>query len=441
MRGQLIALLAAPALLGAQQSASPPGANDTAGFRPISLQEALRLARENNVSNIQAENSVQAASNLVRVRRAAVLPTLNATAGQSKSAGQNVGQSGQLVDFTGDWRYNTGLTSQITLFDAGKMFADVKTAKAQLAAAEAGEVLTEYNIAQQVKLAYNSVLAAKESEGAAQAQLATAVQQLNVSIAKVNAGTANVSDSLRNVVTVGNAQLAVLQAQNAFRTANAQLTRLVATPYFVTAQLTDTLDRPFQPIDSAAIMQLALAGPAVRQQEATVNAQAAARQSAKTSYLPTLTANLNLAGNGNRALYGLNDSPYAYTRGVSFSISYPIFDRFQRNNALANANIAYENAQAAARNARLQAQQDVITQIAQLRNADASMRVQQANVRAAEEDLRVVQQRYNLGASTILDVLTSQQNLVNARQQLITARFNYRNARAQIEAIIGRDLP
>ena len=32
-------------------------------------------------------------------------------------------------------------------------------------------------------------------------------------------------------------------------------------------------------------------------------------------------------------------------------------------------------------------------------------------------------------------------DLVDAQQQLIQARLNYRNARAQIEAAIGRDLP
>ena len=76
-----------------------------------------------------------------------------------------------------------------------------------------------------------------------------------------------------------------------------------------------------------------------------------------------------------------------------------------------------------------------------MRTAEETMRVQQTNVRASEEDLRVQQQRYNLGASTLLDVLNSQTALVNARQQLIQARLNYRNARAQIEAVIGRDLP
>ena len=105
------------------------------------------------------------------------------------------------------------------------------------------------------------------------------------------------------------------------------------------------------------------------------------------------------------------------------------------------AQINLENAQANARDQRLAAQQTIITGIASLRNAEETMRVQEQNVAASEEDLRVVTQRYNLGASVLLDVLTSQQTLVTARQQLIQARLNYRNARAQIEAAIGRDLP
>jgi outer membrane protein TolC len=69
------------------------------------------------------------------------------------------------------------------------------------------------------------------------------------------------------------------------------------------------------------------------------------------------------------------------------------------------------------------------------------MRIQENSIRANEEALRVAQQRYQLGAGTFLDVLTSQSNLVAARQVLIQARLNLRNARAQIEAVIGKDLP
>ena len=434
MLRNLTLLLATPAVLAAQQ------VTDTT-FHPISVNEAVRLANENNVSNITAANAIRTANNNVRSARAAMIPTLNASAGQSKSAGQRVGPGNQLIDFIPAWSYNTGLNSQITLFDAGKMFADIRTQKANVAAQQASAVTTEYNVALQVKQAYNAILAAKESETAARAQLEAAQLQLQQSIARVKAGAANVSDSLRSVVQLGNAQLALLTAQNAYRTQTAALTRLVGTPYFVTADPADTVAHPVAPIDSAQVMELALAGPAIRQLDAQLNANRAAEKSAKTAYLPTVTANLSYSGSGTHALYGLNSNPYPYTRGISLSLNYPIFNRFSRENNIASAEISYQNTQAQLRDAKLGAQQSIITDIATLRNAEETMRVQQINVQASEEDLRVQQQRYNLGASTLLDVLNSQTALVTARQQLIQARLNYRNARAQIEAVIGRDLP
>src|SRR6478672_9688120 len=442
MHRKLIVLLAAPAILGAQQTPQAQQTSTDSTLRPITLPDAIRLAKENNVSNVTAYNAVRTANNSVRSVRAAMYPTLTASAGQSISAGQRVNnQTNTLVDFVPAWSYNTGLSSQITLFDAGKMFADVRTQRANVDAQQATQINTEYNVALNVKLAYNNILAAKESEGAARAQLAAANAQLQTSIAKVNAGAANVSDSLRSVVQVGNAQLAILTAQNTFRTQSASLTRLVGTPYFVTADLSDTVDHPVAPIDSAMVMQLALAGPTIRQFEAQAVAAQATERSAKAAYLPTVTANLNYSGSGTKALYGFNGNPYPYTRGASFSINYPIFNRFQRENNVAAAQIIYENAQAQIRDARLGARQNVITYIATLRNAEETMQIQQIAVRASEEDLRVQQQRYNLGASTLLDVLNSQTALVTARQALIQARLNYRNARAQIEAVIGRDLP
>ena len=59
---------------------------------------------------------------------------------------------------------------------------------------------------------------------------------------------------------------------------------------------------------------------------------------------------------------------------------------------------------------------------------------------AAEENLRVQEQRYAVGASTLLDVLTAETTLNQARAQLIQYRLNYRTTKAQIEQIIGRDL-
>jgi len=438
---KLVTLLAVPALASAQQMPRTPQTptGDTT-FRPISLADALRLAKENNVTNITAANAVRSANLQVRSARAELYPSLSATAGQGYSVGDRVGQSGTLVPYAGAWTYNTGLTLNQTLFDAGKSFADVRTQKANVASNQATEVSQEFNIGFQVKQQYNAVLAAKELETAALAQLDLANQQLQVSIARVNAGAANVSDSLNNVVAVGQAQLNILNAQQSSRTAAASLTRLVGTPYLVTAVASDTVEVPHMAIDSVQLMQWALDGPTIRASEASLTASQATIKSAKTSYFPTVSASATYSGSG-AGKYGLGSDPFPYSRGLNLRLSYPIFNGYQRENQVATAQISADNASAQIRDQRLAAQQTIITQIGLLRTDEQKMQFNQINIRASEEALRVNQQRYALGAGTLLDVLTSQSNLVSARQQLIQTRLDYRNAKAQIEAVIGRDLP
>jgi outer membrane protein len=75
-----------------------------------------------------------------------------------------------------------------------------------------------------------------------------------------------------------------------------------------------------------------------------------------------------------------------------------------------------------------------------LRTALQQIVTQREAVVAAEEDLRVQDQRYRLGVSTVLDVLASQSQLNNARLALVQARFSARTAKAQLEALVGRDL-
>ena len=46
-------------------------------------------------------------------------------------------------------------------------------------------------------------------------------------------------------------------------------------------------------------------------------------------------------------------------------------------------------------------------------------------------DMRVQQQRYRLGVSTIVDLLTSQEALNQAEVDVVNARFDYLRAKAQ----------
>jgi outer membrane protein len=284
------------------------------------------------------------------------------------------------------------------------------------------------------------VLAAHESEAAALAQLEQAQQQLKAATARVTAGVATKSDSLRSLIQVGNAELALETARNNLRVANAALTRLVGATELVTAQPSDTLAEvgPLA-VDSATLAQLAVDGPIVNQAEANLSAARASRKAANTRYLPTVSASYQRGGSGT-GRFGIGDDPYNYSGALRLSLNFPLFNQFSREDAIVRADVARENAQAQLRDSRLAAQQNLTQYLGALQLAERRIQIQQASVEAAEEDLRVQQQRYALGASTLLDLLTSQTTLNQARAALIAARLDYRVARAQLEALVGREL-
>jgi outer membrane protein len=300
-------------------------------------------------------------------------------------------------------------------------------------------VAVRYNVALQVKQQYYAVLAAIESRDAANLELAQAREQFRVSVAKVRAGVATRSDSLRGVIQVGNAQLALITAQSNKEAADAALTRIVGSPVPVTADPASVQENMAALPDSAQLAALALHGPAVEQAQATVDAAEESRKASKATYLPSLSANYSRNGSGTDA-FGLGNGPFNYNGRLSFSLSYPVFNNFQREEQVVRAKVAETNAQVALRDAQLGAQESLTQNIGALRGASQRVAIQVASVAAAEEDVRVQQQRYNIGASTLLDLVTSQAALATAEQALIQARYDYRIARAQLEALIGQDL-
>jgi outer membrane protein len=437
----LVTAVITPMIAAAAQSNAPTVAIDS--LHPVSLQEAVSLAQRNAPAAVQARGQLRTSASAVRSAYGAFLPSLNASLNQTKQSGQRFDAlRNQIVTVSQPWSYSTGLSSSLELFDGGRRFADIKARKADVDAAEANEVSQRFNIALQVKGEYASILAARESEAAARAQLEQAVAQMRASVARVQAGAATVSDSLRSAIQVGNARLALLTAENNVRVASASLTRLVGTPFLVTANPTDTLDLPETSVDSAGLMRMALEGPAVREAELQFRASGAAVTSARSTYMPTVRMSYSYNGNGTDP-YGFGSDTskrFLYGSNLGLSLTFPLFNNFNREDQVVRARVAQDNAAAQLRDARLAAQQSIIQQLGALRTAEERIRIQQASVAAAQEDLRVQQQRYALGASTLLDLLTSQSQLNQARAALIQARQDYRIARAQIEAIIGRDL-
>ena len=426
-----------------QPGLQPGLARSPDSARKISLEEAIRLAQNNSPDAIQAQGN-ERTSIAARVSAiGAILPSATLSAGRVIQFGggqTRVNQNGEQVTIAAAPVNSTGLNLNMTLFDGGQRLYNLRTSKSQIEAAQANRVAVRYNVALNVKQQYYAVLASIESEDAARVQMDQANVQFKTSIAKVRAGVATRSDSLRGVIQVGNAQLALITAQNNKEAGDAALTRLIGSEVPVTADPSLMRENMGALPDSAELATLAKRGPTVQQAQANLDAAKESRKASKATYLPTLSASYSRTGSGTDKRFGLGDDPFSYNGRLSFSLSYPVFNNFQREEQVVRAKVAEVNAQATLRDTQLGAQQSLTQNIGTLRSASQRVAVQVASVAAAVEDVRVQQQRYNIGASTLLDLITSQAALAQARQALIQARYDYRIARAQLEALIGRDL-
>ena len=430
----MVLMLALPVALTAQAPA------DT-GVRVIRLDEAVSLAERNAPAAVQARGELRTSKAQVRSAYASFIPNVSLSASAGRQGGDRFDSQGNLVPFTGNaWQYSHGLGLNVDLFDGGQRIFAVRSTKAQVNASAANEVSQRYQIALQVKQQFFAVLAAGEAEAAARAQLAEAEQQLATSTAMLHARTATRSDSLRAVIQVGNARLALLTALNDRQTADASLTRLVGTSFPVTASPEDTVAETQLQIDSTDIAALVENGPSIRQALASETAAHASAKAARSPYLPTLSLSWNYSGNRSDDGLGGLAGQYAYQNSLRLGLSYPLFNQLGREEGIVRADVAARNAEASLRDAQLLARQNMIQYLGALRTAQEQMAIQVASVAAAEEDLRVQKQRYQLGASLQLDVLTSETALVQARAALIQARYDYRVAKAQLEALIGREL-
>ena len=403
----------------------------------VTLQDAVRRALDIQPAMVSARGDQRLASAATRSAFGAYLPTVSTSASAARS---NVGRidinTGQPVP--PEYSYTGSLNVSLELFDGFRRFANLKVAAANRDAAAAGFINQRYLVMLATKQVFYNALATEELVRVADAQVKRAQQQLQISVDKLHAGSATRSDSLRSTVEYGNARIALLQSQGALASAQASLGQQIGLNVPVRAIPDSTL--PAMP-DTADLRQTALrSAPAVQEAEATARAARAQVWSARSQYWPSLIVSY---GNNRQGTSSPNFplfSTYPETFSWRFGVSWTLFNGFTREANQVSASVNRDVLEARASNARSQVNALVTQQLAALSTAFEQMSIARDNLAAATEDLRVQNERYRVGAATILDLLTSQSALTQAQVNVVQVRFNYLITLAQVEATIGKTL-
>lgn len=410
--------------------------------RTVTLAEAIRLSERVQPDVVRAAAQVRTAGARRRNAWGAFLPSLTATSSASDFFSEGASRidpiTGQLTSGNTTSRsLSTGLSASLDLFTGFRRGAELRAARADERSADASLIDARFQQALTTTNQFLDALAAAQLLRVRETSVRRAEEQLKVSIAKLRAGSATRSDSLRSLVTLGNARLDQITTATDLATAEANLARLIGETGRIRAADDSAFYVMLATLDTQALrIEAESRSPRVQSAAAGATAARATVGASRSAYWPTLALSANTGWNGSRA----NDYDLLNQRQLSLSLRWNLFDRFDRELAIAEREADLDVAEATASETRRAVAADLNMRLAELDAARARIEITRTSVVAAGEDLRVQQERYRLGASTIVDVLTSQEALNQAEVDVVNARFDYLRAKAQMEALIGRNL-
>jgi outer membrane protein TolC len=205
--------------------------------KPLTLDEAVRLALERNEIAMSNQESVIAANARVQAARSYFFPSISSTGTYTRRAYEvrrQVGDSEVVIS-----RFNAlaeTLNLNLTLFDA-RSLTGLAAVRAQRNADVAAAAENQRQLSFEVSQAFLSTLGVRQLTEAAQRRLDYAKQNLDAAKARYAAGLVSINDVTRAELEFATAEVAITQSTGQVETATLQLGYLLAAPEAVRGQL------------------------------------------------------------------------------------------------------------------------------------------------------------------------------------------------------------
>lgn len=403
----------------------------------VTLEDAVARALVRSPTMAQQDESVGNAELSHRTAWGSFLPTVSASStGSLRSTSRFDPTTDRIVEGSSD-SYSAGLSASYTLFQGGRRFSEMDRANADMAAAQARRENQRFQVTLQTKNLFFTALRQGDLLDVARQRVDQAEQTLLLVRTQTRLGAATMSDSLRARLDLANAQQFLLQSETALRAAQFALGRQIGEGAPVVPERPENLEpTPLGLTDEEVYILAEEESPSVLAAAEATSAAAASVRSAKTAWLPSFSLSSGYTwANQEASLAGGTTS-----WNLGLRASYPIFNGFQRESNIDRAQFSQRVTRLQEDDVRLAARQEADAALWDLRTAERAIEIAIEADGVAREDLRVVTERYRLSVATILDLVISQISAAQAAAGVVTSRYDYLLARAQLEAVLGREL-
>jgi outer membrane protein len=463
----------------------------------LSLEEAVQLARRYSPTFRAQTNDEASADWNVRAAYGNLLPDASMSGSMRWAAGGT--RRAETVDLGRQPDLMTsgyGLSLGMSL-SAGSFFG-IAAARAARDATEAGIDAAGFALEAAVTRQYVAASRARDAVQIAEREIASADIALQLAQARFAGGAATRIDVTQSEVDKGRAEVALLQAQ---ATARMEMMRLLQQMGVDLVDREIELTTRFEVFEPRWTLEELTAAalqnhPQMLAARANESAGRARLRSARLSYLPTISIGGGWSGytqtvldedfliaqaqqgavSARASCLATNDLysrlanplpprdcasiaftdadrqeivaansmfPFDFTKSppsFSMNISLPIFNGFAREANMQQASVAADDAKHARRDEELNRRATVATSFVALQTAYRSVGLEERTAAVAAEQLELAQERYRLGAGSILELTQAQATKARADQAHLGAVYAFHENLAALEAAVGRKL-
>ena len=435
----LFALATVVSTGGAQAPTQPNVPSQT-----ITFDDAIRIALRQNITLQQAANSAELSSATVRQQRMSFLPDLRLTTNTGQNYGRTFSEDeGRIIDQTTQ-SVNAGVQSSMTLFNGLTNIASLRSAQLSEDAGERNVKRAEQTTAFTVASNFLALVQQQEQLRVQRENLAAQEAQEKQIKAFVDAGSRPISDLYQQQAAVASARLQVVNAERAFELAKVDLIQTLNLDprgsYAFAPPALDTTSKATTAFSLDSLLTRALGQRSdLFAQQSLVSAATQNVKAAKGSRWPSLslTAGYNSAYNSATSIGFTEQLNQRRGGSVGIGISIPLFDRGPTDLSTQRAQIAEENARLDLKDRQQQVGLEVRRAYLDYQAATQQLEAAEAQLRAAALALQASQQRYNVGAATLLEVTQARATQLQAASALVTARYGLLFQRTLIGYYVG----
>jgi outer membrane protein len=419
-------------------------------LKVISLDEALQTAVANQPQLRQAQATTAAAKARADEAFAPLLPQASGTAAFQLKTANFVSQPGALprgITQTGTQMstrspsfdtygfLNLGVSVNQLIYDFSQTKGKYDAAKMSVLAQEKTERATLLQVMLDVRSTYFGARATKSLVTVARETLENQERHLAQIQGFVEVGTRPEIDLAQARTDRANAQVQLINAENNYETAKAQLNLSMGvdapTNYEVTDELFSPMEGENQNVDDL-LGEALKARPEFAALENQIRAQELTLSAIKGGYWPSLSISTGLTDAGS----AIDKLRWNWNAGLM--LSWPFYQggitRAQANEA--HANILSLTAQRDEQ--RSQIRLEVEKARLAVRADKAALGAADEAITNARERLKLAEGRYETGVGNAIELGDSQLALSNALAQKIQAEYNLATARAQLIKALGR---